>query len=146
MHSDEEKKEFLLKHARHPKRVGEFVAANGRGRCHNPLCGDRVNVDLEIVDGGIKDIKILPTGCSISIASASMMTDVVHGKSLLELEHYMKIVHESFMPKKDMDDWPELLNELSALKRIRENPLKIPCVLIGWMALKDAIRNYQELN
>lgn len=144
MRSEEEDRNILLEHARHPKRVGEHADAHGKGHCHNPLCGDKVAVSIMNKDGILTSVKILPSGCSISTASASLMTELIEGKSLEEAQEYLKLVNEKFMPNTAKEEWPSSLSILSPLKRIRENPIKIPCVLISWMALKEAIANLKQ--
>ena len=141
--NDDELRNILLEHARHPKRVGEIMDADGKGQCHNPLCGDKISVSIVSKDGVLKSIKILPSGCSISTASASLMTDLLEGKNISEIEEFIAAVNEHFSPAKAHTEWPSKLKLLSPLKRIRENPLKIPCVLISWIALKEALKNSQ---
>ena len=142
--NDDELREFLLSHARHPKRVGELADADGVGQCHNPLCGDKIAVSLIVENSIVKKINILPSGCSISIASASLMSEMVEGKSIVEVETYIKDVNDNFIPTAISKEWPTSLELLSPLKRIRENPLKIPCTLISWIAVKEAVKNYQS--
>lgn len=144
MSSDEEQRNILLEHARHPKRVGEINDAHGKGQCHNPLCGDKVAVSFLTNNGILSSVKILPSGCSISTASASLMSEMIEGKTLKEVEDYITIVNENFSPANAHNEWPASLSLLSPLKRIRENPLKIPCVLISWIAVKEALKNYQN--
>ena len=135
-------REILLEHARHPKRMGELSDAHASGHCHNPLCGDKVSVAIIVKDNVIKNIRILPSGCSISLASASLMTEVVEGLTITETENMIELVNETFVPSVDKE-WPEVLTTLSPLKRIRENAMKIPCVLISWIAIKDALKDYK---
>ena len=139
-------REILLAHARHPKRTGELHDANGSGHCHNPMCGDKIHVAIIVDDNKIKNIRILPSGCSISIASASLMTELLEGLTIDETESIIKLVNDSFVPENRAelkDEWPVSLTILSPLKRIRENPLKVPCALISWVAVKDAVKNYK---
>lgn len=142
--SEEEQRNILLEHARHPKRVGEIMDAHGKGQCHNPMCGDKIAVSIMSVDGILQSIKILPSGCSISTASASLMAELLEGKSVAEVEAFITSVNEHFSPANAQKEWPEKLKLLSPLKRIRENPLKIPCVLISWIAVKEALKNSES--
>jgi nitrogen fixation NifU-like protein len=142
--SQDEFREILLNHARHPKRMGVLNDAHGIGQCHNPLCGDKVSVSFIAVNGVIQSLKISPSGCSISIASASMMGDMIEGKPLSIVRDLIGSVNDHFSPANFKNPWSSSLAELSPLKRIRENPLKIPCVLISWFALKDALANFEK--
>ena len=142
--SDDLFREILLEHARHPRRVGELSDAHGKGTCNNPLCGDKIAVSLIIENDNIKSLRILPSGCSISTASASLMSELVEGKSVSDVLSHISHINEIFSPKNSNLAWPDSLELLSPLKRIRENPLKIPCVLISWIALQNAFNNYKE--
>lgn len=137
-------REILLQHARHPKRVGELRDAHGIGQCHNPLCGDKVSVSIITENGLIQKIRISPSGCSISIASASLMSDMIEGLKITEVLDCVANVKDNFSPASFKNPWPLNLSSISALKRIRENPLKIPCVLISWIALFEAINDFQN--
>lgn len=139
-------REILLDHARHPKRTGELSDAHAYGQCHNPICGDKIKVAIIVTENRIKNIRILPSGCSISVASASLMAGMVEGLTIDETESMIKKVNETFVPPfllVDGNEWPENLSTLSPLKRMRESPLKIPCVLISWVAIKDAVKDFK---
>lgn len=137
-------REILLQHARHPKRVGELADATGTGKCLNPLCGDKISVSLIVENNIISAIKIQPSGCSISLASASLMTDLVEGKTVDDVKKIIDSVNENFTPKVEKNTWPLELEMLSPLKRIRENTMKIPCVMISWIAIKDALKDSES--
>lgn len=141
--SQDEIREILLNHARHPRHTGELSDADGVGQCHNPLCGDKVSVSILVEESKIKLIRILPSGCSISIASASLMSEAVLGLSINETESMIKLFSESMVPSADATPWPAGLEKLSPLKRIRENTMKIPCTLISWLAVKEAVNNFK---
>jgi nitrogen fixation NifU-like protein len=143
-YTEDQQREILLQHARHPKRVGVLSDAHGSGQCHNPLCGDKVSVSFITKEGIIQSIKIQPSGCSISTASASLMSEMIEGKTLVEVESTINEVQDNFSPAHSKNAWPVNLLIISPLKRIKENPLKIPCVLISWIALKDALKNYND--
>ena len=82
--------EVILDHSRHPRHLGQLADANHVGEGHNPLCGDRVKVYLQVGDGNkIDDISFEGKGCAISQASASMMTDLVKGRTVAEAEKLM---------------------------------------------------------
>ena len=138
-------REILLKHARYPMRTGELSDADGTGKCHNPLCGDRISVTIIVDENTIRNIRIRPSGCSISVAGASLMAEMVEGLTIAETEAIIKLVIESLIPtpQKEGDDWPEKLSILSPLKRLRENTMKLPCVLISWVAVSDAILDFK---
>ncbi len=146
MHNESDlHREILLKHARHPLRTGELTDAHGNGQCHNPLCGDRVSVAIIVENNTIKNIKIRPSGCSISVAGASLMAEMVEGLTITETESMIKLVTDTLVPTPadGTDEWPLQLLTLAPLKRLRENTMKIPCALISWVAVKDAVKDFK---
>lgn len=138
--SEEELRNFLLDHAKHPRNEGVILEASGKGECRNPLCGDHVKVTVLTSEDEIKDLKIQAAGCSISIASASLMSTMVKKHKVSEVSDLVKSVAAT-LASRPTEDWPLDLDELSPFKRMRENPMKIPCVLISWMAVKEALEN-----
>lgn len=138
--TEEELRNFLLDHAKHPRNEGVIADASGKGECRNPLCGDHVKVTVLTSDDEITDLKIKAAGCSISIASASLMSSIVKKHKVSEVSDLVKTVAAT-LAARPSEDWPESLEELSPFKRMRENPMKIPCVLISWMAAKEALEN-----
>ena len=136
-------REILLKHAKHPLRVGDTSLFARQGQCKNPLCGDLVSVGVELDGTMISKIQIQPTGCGISIASASLMTELIEGKPVAEALTLLRSFNEALLMTNDeakrVSDWPEELKILKPLSQLRENPTKVPCALIGWFAFKDAV-------
>jgi nitrogen fixation NifU-like protein len=102
-----------------------------------------VRVHLKITSDLVQEISIEATGCSIAIASASLMTEMIEGVSLLESEKLLKLTI-SALSASTKDAWPEELHHIAPLVRMRENPTKVPCSLMGWFALKDAIKNFKS--
>lgn len=128
--------EFLLKHARHPSHTGDTRELALQGSCKNPLCGDNVEVGLDLHDGIISQIRIRASGCGISTASASLMSETVDGKPANEALATVELFNQSLLSK---NEWPDELITLKPFQRLRESPTRIPCALIGWFALKDAL-------
>ena len=141
----DEYRELLLQHARHPLRTGPVEAHNHRGSCKNPLCGDAVEVGLDLAGDIIKKIEIQTSGCGISIASSSLMTEMVEGQTIATALHLLKLFNEALTTPlvsatELSDHWPAELSLLRPLSRLRESPTRVPCALIGWYALKDALK------
>ena len=133
-------REILLRHARHPQRQGEIANADAKGECKNPLCGDHVQVTLRFDSerDKVSDIRILTSGCGISNASASLMTDLVQDAQISELHSLIERA-TSTISATICSEWPEDLNSLRVFESLRTNPRKIPCALIGWYALKNSL-------
>lgn len=132
----EQERDYLLDHVRQPRNVGEIGDAQGMGECRNPACGDHVKVTLKNPDH--IEIKIKAVGCTICVASASLMSELVKHKKSSDVQGLIFLMHESL---KSGNAWPETLSLLSPLKRMRESPMKIPCTLTGWVALERALQS-----
>ncbi len=128
--------EFLLKHARNPSHSGDTRSLALQGSCKNPLCGDNVEVGIDLSEGAISQIRIQASGCGISTASASLMSEIVKGKTVGEAFSALDVFNNSLLSK---TDWPDEIALLKPFQRLRESPTRIPCALIGWFALKDAL-------
>ncbi|MFM2071095.1 MAG: iron-sulfur cluster assembly protein IscU [Actinomycetota bacterium] len=138
-------REIILDHYRTPRNRGELAPPAAHAIGHNPLCGDEIEVYLEVVDGTINDIKVGGQGCSISQSSASMMSQAVKGKSLDEVR---ALVHrfKSMMSIEELDDSDESsaaakvkLGDLEALQGVVKFPVRIKCAVLAWNTLTQAL-------
>jgi nitrogen fixation NifU-like protein len=132
--------EIILDHGREPRNFGECENYNKSADGHNPLCGDKVHVTL-IVDANkiIKDIKFSGVGCAISIASASLMTEVLKNKSLnyaekvfLDFTNIVKGENQKMKILKEDDS-------LFSLKGVGAFPMRVKCATLAWHTFKSAI-------
>jgi nitrogen fixation protein NifU and related proteins len=107
---------------------------------NNPLCGDEVHLELAIDDGRVVELAHTGQGCSISQASASMMSEAITGRPLDEaldlIEHFRQMMHGA-----EAGD-EERLGDAIALEGVAKYPVRVKCALLGWMAAKDAIQTY----
>jgi nitrogen fixation protein NifU and related proteins len=131
--------EVILDHSRHPRHYGTLDQASHKAEGYNPLCGDRVTVYLKLgEDGRVADIKFQGKGCAISQASASMMTDLVIGKSVDDAmsvcQEFLELMKSRGAGEPDED----LLEDAVAFAGVSKFPARIKCALLGWMAWKDA--------
>lgn len=132
-------KEIILEHASNPRRRGCVATATHSHVGFNPLCGDEVELQIEVRDGIIQDIRFQGEGCSISQASASMLTEEVVGKSLEQVQH----LGESFkawMKDRAMSEPPEEIGDLEALAGVRLYPVRIKCALLPWTTMAEALK------
>ena len=141
-------KEVILDHYRSPRNQGELPTPPAiMEEGFNPLCGDDVKVYVLVEDKIIKEIRIGGQGCSISQASASMMTESVLGKTLDEakevFESFKKMmsVHENDLnsTESSSDETPSFLGDLEALKGVVKYPVRIKCVTLGWNTFDQII-------
>jgi nitrogen fixation protein NifU and related proteins len=141
--TEEELRLLLLDHAKHPRNDGVLGDADGMGECRNPLCGDHVRVTMKVDGDQVLEVKIKSTGCSISIASASLMSQIVKKLKVSEIKNYSSLVAKT-LSARPQDEWSEEVAELLPFKRMRENPMKVPCVLISWAAVTQAVENLRS--
>jgi len=131
--------EVILDHYRHPRNFGSAAVACIRVEHDNPVCGDQITLMIVLNNDGIlEDIKFEGAGCAISMASASMMTEAVKGKSagdaLALVQHIIQSLRGEIAPDV-LDD----LGDLAALKGVVKFPVRVKCATLAWHALKDAI-------
>ena len=137
-------REIILDHYRTPRNRGELDPPAVRAEGHNPLCGDEIQVYLDVADGVVADIKVSGQGCSISQSSASMMSQAVKGKSLREV-HALVRRFKGMMSIEDLeadgdDDAVEVkLGDLEALQGVVKFPVRIKCATLSWNTLLAAI-------
>lgn len=134
-------REIILDHYRSPRNRGKLEHPDVQVRGNNPVCGDEVVLDLNVADGTIAEVAYAGNGCSISQASASIMTQSLRGRSLdeaLELVQQMEA-----MMKGGSAPEAEGLEDLEALEGVRKFPARVKCALLGWETLKESIQKYR---
>ncbi len=130
--------EVIFDHYKTPRNHHALAQANHVGRGHNPLCGDQVTVYLQVEGDVIKDLSFEGTGCAISTASASLMTDALKGKKLAEVERLFDAFHAMVT---DGDAEPDpALGKLEALAGVREFPARVKCATLAWHTLQAALK------
>ena len=140
--------EIILEHGKNPRNLGKTDNFNKDAKGHNPLCGDNVHVYLKLNGQKIvEDISFEGSGCAISMASASIMTDLIKGKN----EHEAKEIVEDFlgMIKENLKLNSENLKEdektkLMCLSGVKQYPMRVKCATLSWHTLISAIDNTQE--
>lgn len=140
--------EVILDHYRKPRNQAVPAAANREAAGHNPLCGDRVTVHLDVADGIIRDAGFEGAGCAISIASASLMTEAVKGKSVAEAKALFKTFRGVVMgdtADRDNADSTADLGKLEVLSGVREYPVRVKCATLAWHTLDSAIESGDEV-
>lgn len=132
--------EVILDHSRHPRHFGALATATHSGEGYNPLCGDRVKVYLHL-DGAsrIDDISFEGRGCAISQASASLMTDMLKGRTLEEADRLM----DGFLHLVKGEDAGGLGGEdrerLDVMAGVSEFPMRVKCATLAWHTMKSAL-------
>jgi len=132
---DELYQEVILDHYRKPRNFGMLRGADRKAEGHNPLCGDRISLQVRTKADVIEDIKFDGKGCAISTASASMMTEAVKGKSHAEAEALFDKFHALVTGGGNGVD----LGKLAAFGGVSEFPLRVKCASLAWHTLKAAL-------
>jgi len=130
-------REIILDHYRNPRNRGSLEQPTASSEGDNPLCGDEVKVDLDIRDGRILDARFEAKGCSISQASASMMTEAVKGLSLEEVESLFQMFKDMMYGADGVN--LEALGDLEALQGVRKFPVRVKCATLAWNTLEQAL-------
>jgi nitrogen fixation NifU-like protein len=131
--------EVILDHNRRPHNFRAIDAASAKQEGYNPLCGDRLTLYLTLDGEVIKDAAFQGSGCAISKASASLMTDAVKGKTVAEARELFEQFHA--MITSDPDTPPADLGKLSVFAGVREFPTRIKCASLAWHTMKAAVEH-----
>lgn len=126
----------ILDHYRRPRNFGPLVDGARHAEGNNPLCGDRVSVYVRVSEDIITEATFDGVGCAICIASASLMTEAVRGKTIAEVDRWSQRVHDlvTAAPGARVDD----LGAVAALAGVRQFPVRVPCALLPWHTLRAA--------
>jgi nitrogen fixation NifU-like protein len=138
--------EVILDHSKRPRNFRELPEASHRAEGFNPLCGDRATVYLRLEGDVVQDVAFKGAGCSISTASASMMTEALKGKSRAEAEALFQRFHQlltSDPAKAGQDAAPEL-GKLAAFSGVCEFPVRVKCASLPWHTFRAALRGDAE--
>jgi nitrogen fixation NifU-like protein len=131
--------EMILDHYRRPRNKGEIENPDEKIVMKNPLCGDEIEVQIRYEGDQVADIGFCGRGCSISQASASMMTQMIKGKSADEIESLRSRFRDLVMGK-EADTSDATLGSLRALSGVSKFPARVKCALLAWNALEEAQR------
>ena len=134
--------EVILDHGKNPRNFRHPDDANREAKGENPMCGDRFMVYLTLKDGVVDDVAFQGRGCAISTASASMMTELVRGKTAAEAEKLFHAFHE--LCTQDEPDIPEgvddeTMEKLMVMSGVRQFPVRVKCATLAWHAMNAAL-------
>jgi nitrogen fixation NifU-like protein len=134
----------ILDHHKKPRNFRALEGANRHAEGFNPLCGDRVTVYLKLEGDLVRDISFQGSGCAISTASASLMTEALKGKTRGEAEGFFRKFHE--LVTGPPDETPEAagLGKLAAFSGVREFPVRVKCATLAWHTLQAALAGEEK--
>lgn len=133
--------EMILDHNRNPRNFGELAGASRKADGYNPLCGDKVRVAVQVEKGVVKGIAFKGSGCAISTASASLMTESLKGKRVAEAKRLFATFH-GMLTGKEAD--AGALGKLAVFAGVCEFPARVKCATLAWHTMKAALEGKQE--
>ncbi len=137
--------EVILDHSRNPRNFGRLENANHEADGNNPLCGDQITLFVRTEDGIVIDISFEGSGCAISTASASLMTEALKGKSIEDAQELFEQFHGMVTgdPMRESQS-AQSMGKLSVLAGVREFPVRVKCASLAWHTFKAAIEEVVE--
>ena len=132
--------EVILDHNKRPRNFRVPDPNNRHAEGYNPLCGDKITIYLYLEGDVIKDLGFQGTGCAISKASASLMTDALKGKTLEEANRLFDQFHGLVTSPASVEVDPGPLGKLAVLAGVREYPMRVKCASLAWHTLKAAMQ------
>lgn len=136
-------REVILDHNKRPRNFGRLEPHDGEAKGHNPLCGDRLTLTLRRTGDQLQDLRFEGNGCAISMASASMMTEAVKGRSRAEIEALFTRVH-ALLTEQGASSAD--LGKLAALSGVREFPARVKCASLCWHTLRAALDHVETVS
>ena len=138
--------EVILEHNKNPRNFREIEGADKTADGKNPLCGDALRVYVEMDGDTVKDVSFKGSGCAISKASASMMTQAVKGKSMDEAEVIFDEFHRMVLGELDEDAEENHLGKLKIFAGVREFPARVKCASLSWHTLNAALHDEEVVS
>ena len=136
--------QVILDHNKKPRNFRKLESANHSAEGYNPLCGDHLTVYLDLEDGAVKEIAFEGSGCAISKAAASMMTQAVKGKSKEQAEELFSEFHSMVTGELDEETQENSLGNLKIFAGVREFPVRVKCATLPWHTLHAALNNEER--
>jgi len=138
--------QVILDHNKKPRNFHRLENANHSAEGFNPLCGDHLNVYLHVEDDQVKDVSFEGSGCAISKASASMMTQAVKGKTKAEAEKLFNEFHRMATGQLNEETEPNDLGKLTIFAGVRDFPARVKCATLSWHTMHAALNEQQKVS
>lgn len=138
---DDMYREIIMDHFRAPRGKNPLPRVDIKSAGNNPSCGDELDMEVALDGDIIQDIHVGCRGCAISVASGSMLAEIVKGKTLTDAKRIVELVRQ--LLKGEEIDIPDDLGDLDALAGVRQFPVRIKCALLAWMTFIDGLDNHQ---
>ncbi len=138
---DDMYREIILDHYRSPRGKKPVDHADITSNGHNPSCGDEISMEVEMDHGVLKDVHVNCRGCAISVASGSMLAEVVKGRSFDDVKRIAESVRK--MLKGEDVELPSDIGDIDALQGVRQFPVRVKCALLAWVTLVEGLKQYE---
>lgn len=135
--------QVIMDHKKNPRNFREIADANHMAHGNNPLCGDALVVYVKLNDGVIEDVSFQGSGCAISVASASLMTEALKGKTMAEAEALYENVHKALTGE---GDGGELSGKLEVLSGVKAFPARVKCATLSWHTVHAAMDSDHDIS
>jgi nitrogen fixation NifU-like protein len=135
--------QVIMDHKKNPRNFREIADANHMAHGNNPLCGDALVVYAKLKDGVIEDVSFQGSGCAISVASASLMTEILKGKTMEEAEKLYDNVHKALTGEAEGG---ELSGKLEVLAGVKEFPARVKCATLSWHTVHAAMDSDHDVS
>jgi len=135
----------ILDHNKKPRNFHKLENANRKADGYNPLCGDQLSVYLQVEGDQVQDVSFEGSGCAISKASASMMTQAVKGKTKVEAEMLFNEFHRMATGELDEENEPNHLGKLTIFEGVRDFPARVKCATLSWHTMHAALNEQQAV-
>jgi nitrogen fixation NifU-like protein len=133
--------EVILDHHKKPRNFRKPEGANKKAEGFNPLCGDKISLFLQIEDGVVRDAGFVGSGCAISTASASMMTESLKGKTVAEVESLFERFHDLVTGRTPTEAGTAGLGKLEVFAGVRDYPVRVKCATLCWHTMRAALHD-----
>jgi len=138
--------QVILDHNKKPRNFRRLENANHTAEGYNPLCGDQLTVYLDLENDQVKDVGFEGSGCAISKAAASMMTQAVKGKSKEQVENLFNEFHSMVTGELNEETEANSLGNLKIFAGVREFPVRVKCATLAWHTLHAALNKQEQIS
>lgn len=137
-------RDVIMEHYKFPRGKDDIADADLANQGQNPSCGDEIEVKLKLEGDKVKKVAVSCLGCAISVASGSMLAEVIEGKTLPEVKKIAKVV-KALLKGEDIPDDINIreLGDIEVLRGVRKFPVRVKCALLSWTTLVDAIDSFE---
>jgi len=137
-------RDIIMDHYREPRGRRDINNADVANEGKNVSCGDEIDLKLKLDGDVVEEVGVHCAGCAISVASGSMLSEVVEGKSIDDVKKIATTVRSMLTGEEEMDEENEEYGDLSVLEGVKQFPVRVKCALLAWTTLVDGIDNYQN--